>query len=155
MNETRTASKADHATRQKAFALGDILSITTHKLVSDRHMDGVYDILNFMTGESLFTHQLPRASEICGPELLKQHPALAEIDAEGVYDKATAESFVTEQIKRYGETLPVVPLSQGIYEPRHPIQEAIDMGAKHIITTDGSPESVDALITEITKSNET
>lgn len=29
------------------FHLGDILSITTGRLVSRRHMEGVYDLLNF------------------------------------------------------------------------------------------------------------
>jgi hypothetical protein len=31
-----------------------------------------------MTGDSLFTHQLPRASDECKPYLLKQFPELAE-----------------------------------------------------------------------------
>ena len=62
----------------KSFSLGDVLSITTGRLVSERHIDGVYDILNFMTGDNLFTHQLPRAMEECRPFLLKQFPELAE-----------------------------------------------------------------------------
>ena len=56
----------------REFHLGDILSITTGYLVSRRHMKGVYDILNFMTGDTLFTHQLPRAGDECKPYLLKQ-----------------------------------------------------------------------------------
>ena len=36
------------------FDLGDIPSITTGALVSPRHIDGVYDILDYMTGEQLF-----------------------------------------------------------------------------------------------------
>lgn len=46
----------------KRFHLGDVLSITTGHLLSPRHMEGVYEILNHMTGDQLFTHQLPRAS---------------------------------------------------------------------------------------------
>ncbi len=69
---------------EKSFHLGDILSITTGRLVSLRHIDGVYDILNFMTGDNLFTHQLPRASRECAPELKKQFPALAEITGDDV-----------------------------------------------------------------------
>src|SRR3989344_6645903 len=61
----------------KEFHLGDVLSITTGRLVSPRHIDGVYDILTFMTGDTLFTHQLPRASDECKPYLVKQFPQLA------------------------------------------------------------------------------
>ena len=61
----------------KTFHLGDILSVTTSRLVSPRHIDGVYDILNWMTGDNLFTHQLPRASRECEGPLLAQHPDLA------------------------------------------------------------------------------
>ena len=61
----------------KQFHLGDVLSITTGRLVSPRHIDGVYDILNFMTGDNLFTHQLPRAFDECKPYLVAQFPQLA------------------------------------------------------------------------------
>jgi hypothetical protein len=64
----------------KRYHLGDILSITTGRLVSPRHMDGVYDILNFMTGDDLYTHQLPRAADECRPYLAKQFPQLSKID---------------------------------------------------------------------------
>ena len=73
--------------KTKKFHLGDVLSITTGRLVSPRHMDGVYDILNFMTGDNLFTHQLPRASDECKPHLLAQFPQLAEVDTSGVNGK--------------------------------------------------------------------
>ena len=62
--------------KTKKFHLGDVLSTTTERLVSPRHISGVYDILNFMTGDDLFTHQLPRASEECKPYLLEQFPQL-------------------------------------------------------------------------------
>ena len=54
------------------FHIGDILSVTTGRLVSPRRMDGVYDILNFMTGDNLFTHQLPRAARECAGPLAAQ-----------------------------------------------------------------------------------
>jgi hypothetical protein len=60
----------------RLFHVGDILSITTGKLVSTRLMEGVHDILNFMTSETLSNHQLKRASQICKPELMKQLPVL-------------------------------------------------------------------------------
>lgn len=60
----------------RLFHISDVLSITTGRLVSRRHMDGLYDILNFLTGDSLFTHQLPRAMRECEPWLRVQFPKL-------------------------------------------------------------------------------
>jgi hypothetical protein len=52
------------------------MSVTTGLLVSSRHMEGVYEILNFLTGDKLFTHQLPRAMTECEPWLRSQYPQL-------------------------------------------------------------------------------
>lgn len=60
----------------KNFHISDILSVTTGRLVSSRHMDGIYEILNFLTGDNLFTHQLPRAMRECEPWLKTQFPYL-------------------------------------------------------------------------------
>lgn len=49
----------------KMIPLGDVLSVTQDALVSRSHIGGVYEILNFMTGDNLFTHQLPRAAAEC------------------------------------------------------------------------------------------
>lgn len=63
----------------KPFNLSDVLSITTGQLVSFRGMDGIYDILNHMTGDNLFASQLPRAIESCAPVLMSDHPWLQEM----------------------------------------------------------------------------
>ena len=66
-------------TGTRAFSLGDVLSVTTGYLVSLRHVDGLYDILNYMTGDDLYTPQLPRALDECAGPLLTQHPDLAAV----------------------------------------------------------------------------
>lgn len=60
----------------KSFHISDVLSVITGRLVSSRHMAGVYEILNFLTGDDLFTHQLPRAERECEPWLRSQFPSL-------------------------------------------------------------------------------
>lgn len=72
------------ATVTKQFHIGDVLSITSGKLVSPRGIEGVYDILGFMTNSQLWTHQLPTAAETCRPYLLRQYPWLADIDVSEV-----------------------------------------------------------------------
>jgi hypothetical protein len=119
---------------RRAFHLGDILSITTGKLVAPRGMDAVYDILNFMTGESLYTHQLPRAAEACKPALIGQHPQLADADASGVGDPTTAHDFLRVQIATFGEFLDVEPLLPNAYVAMDPLEELATMVPPHRIT---------------------
>ena len=114
----------ESATRN--FHIGDILSITTGRLVSPSHMQGVYAILNYMTDDDLFTHQLPRAGEECKPYLLAQHPQLATVNAEEV-TRDNWREWLKEQIARFGYHLPVAPLPAGIHKHRDPLMEAVDM----------------------------
>ena len=60
----------------KLFHISDVLTLTTTKLVSSRHMDGVYDILQFLTGRDVYTHQVPGAMKACEPYLRSQFPSL-------------------------------------------------------------------------------
>ena len=96
----------------KDFHIGDILSVTTGKLVSPRHIGGVYDILNWMTGENLMTHQLPRVSEECEPFLREQHPDLADVVVpDSVKSEETLLFWLAEIGAQYGERRPVAKLA--------------------------------------------
>jgi hypothetical protein len=66
----------------KKFHIGDVLTILTGRLVSTRHMEGVYDILNFLHQDNLFTHQLPRASNEAKPWLRSMVPQLCVPEVE-------------------------------------------------------------------------
>jgi hypothetical protein len=110
----------------KTFHLGDILSVTTGKLVSPRHIDGVYDILNWMTGDNLFTHQLPRAMDECQGPLLAQHPGLAAVvppEDFGPDPKAGVEAWLAGQVAIYGETREVAPLADDVHGHVDPLDE--------------------------------
>ena len=118
-------------TRQ--FHLSDILTITTGILVSTRHMKGVYDILNYMTRDNLFTHQLPRAGREAKPYLLRQHPWLADIDHSTVNEYHWRE-WLDEQIKAHGEYHTVMPIPPDDHEVIDPLKELEDMvGDKPIV----------------------
>lgn len=112
----------------REFHLGDILSITTGVLVSPRKMKGVYDILQFMTGRSLSTHQLPRSGDEMTPRLLAQHPQLAAVNADSVNVENHA-AWLAEQIALYGETMPVRAEHQ-FHEQRDSIEEAEEQFGK-------------------------
>jgi len=100
--------------------------------VSPRGLDGIYDILNHLTGQSLFTHQLVRAAKVAAPVLLERFPLLAQIekpvflfpdDMTPEARSAAVAAWVAEQVQFYGEQLEIESLSVGIYEPQHPLDE--------------------------------
>jgi len=139
----------------KTFDISDVLSITTERLVSSRHMDGVYDVLNFMTGENLFTHQLVRASKVCKPELLRQFPVLDSGEMQFAVgelilrlDSDVAKGYESELVVRWiskltdpngylsaggkqriivPRRLEVTPLQDGGYEAQDPMDELASM----------------------------
>lgn len=129
------------------FHLGDILSVTTEHLVSPRHMNGVYDVLGYMTGDSLFSHQLPRAAAACAPALLAQHPQLADVTVpEDFGGEQGVRTWLADQVDVYGERLDVTPLSA--WQHQNPMEELADrIGPDRVAVLDPSrPESLDEVI---------
>jgi hypothetical protein len=118
----------------REFPLGDILSITTGRLVAERRIEAVYDILNFMTRDNLFTHQLPRASRECTPELLHQHPELGDVDTSILDDLVRTDGpekgcaqWVALYANKYGEYLPVRQMPLDAHEKKNPLVELLEM----------------------------
>jgi len=111
---------------KKAFHIGDVLSAYSGYLVSNRHMAGVYETLNFLTGDNLFTHQLPRAMDECRGWLEKQHPLLKEIDCSGL-NPETLPAWLDQIVAQYGETLEIEPLPTDGHEFREPLEELTEM----------------------------
>lgn len=84
------------ATRE--FHLGDILSVTTGRLVSPRHLTGVFDLMEWMT-----LGGVPYAE--CGRELLRQHPDLGDVNVpEQFAGEADAKRWLAAQVGVYGTT---------------------------------------------------
>jgi hypothetical protein len=129
----------------KEFAIETVLSVTTGLLLTG--IDDVYKILNYMTGDELFTHQLPRAARQVKPELLKQHPALGNDDLKQKISKLEqliefnrerklSNDEMTLLIKgwlgthiypTYKETLHILPLHPDDYKSRNPVEEFASM----------------------------
>lgn len=118
-------------TDSRAFPLSDVLSVTTEKLLSRRHMDGIYDILSFMTGQSLFTHQLGDACDKAKAALLEQHPHLADVRPPDGLDQADLMAWLVEAERVHGETIEVTPLAD--WQHRDPIEDLCDkVGAEKV-----------------------
>jgi hypothetical protein len=108
----------------KEFHIGDILSVTSERLVSPRHVDGLYDLLGWMTGEKPMTHQLPRLAEECAPSLRKQFPDLAALEVpSGLNSEEAVLFWLGEQESVYGTRREVAPLPVGDHTVIDPIGE--------------------------------
>lgn len=130
--------------KTKKFHLGDILSVTTGRILPPRGLEGTADLLKFMTGESLVTHQLVRGIEECQPYLAKQFPkltktrmrnAIAKLDKmlEGARNKERKRigmNWLDEQVRKYGKTLAVKPLPKGARKVRDPVEEFTEIFGK-------------------------
>ena len=113
----------------KIFHLGDILSVTTGRLLSPTKMSGVYEILNYMTQDDLFTTQLPRAAVECRPSLVKRYPWLEEIDDSDDIDwQASWKEWLADKVAKHGEYHEVEPISPEDHEVIDVISELLRMG---------------------------
>lgn len=106
----------------KAFPAWQVLSITTGRLLGD--IGGVYEILNWMSGDELFTHQLPRVMKEAAPVIVALHPALSAATAEA--EQVTGENYkqwLATWVERYGETITVPKLTRDQHERIDPLSE--------------------------------
>jgi hypothetical protein len=106
----------------KNFPIDAVLSVVTGRLMGD--IGGVYEVLNWMTGESLFTHQLPRVSREAEPIILAMHPTLADTTAEA--EQVTTENWrdwLSTWTARYGETIAVPQMTIAEHERIDPLSE--------------------------------
>jgi hypothetical protein len=114
-------------TDPKPYALADILTMTTGRILSPRRIEAVYDLANWMTRDNLMTHQLPRAADICGPALIAQHPQLEGVEPPADIDVPDLMAWIANAEREHGEQLPVAPLPAGSWEHRDPVEELCDM----------------------------
>lgn len=61
------------------FHIGDVLSITTGRLLSPSGMEGIYKILDFMMVRELSTLKLPAAAKVMSSQLPKYDVEVPEL----------------------------------------------------------------------------
>ena len=116
---------------KREFCLSDVLTVFTGCLLSSRNLDGLYDILSFLIGKPVFTHQIPGTLNYCETFLFKQFLdkfgscAAAEFDdsiakieriakAERNHKKRQKilKDWLHERMAKYGKTFEVTQLSK-------------------------------------------
>ena len=115
----------------RAFALADILSVTTGLMLTRRTEkpgSALDEIFEFMTGENLAWWQAPRAADACTEAFIAQHPFLADLKppkvAETQIGKATLLLWLTTAELKHGTKLTVESLTGWVHQDKG--QELID-----------------------------
>ena len=106
----------------KEFPTRDVMSTVTGMLMGD--IGGVYEVLNWMTGEPVFTHQIPRISREAEPVILAMHPTLQQAVSEAA--QVTPENALQWRETwehRYGPTIAVPKFSADTHQHIDPMSE--------------------------------
>ena len=110
------------------FSTLTVATVISGKMLA--RIDEIYKILDYMTGDAIFTHQIPRAMKTCRPELQKQFPDLAAAIDPAAINEETAAAVSGEIVGKFGPELEVAPLPAGEWQPKDPIEELLDMQTK-------------------------
>jgi len=87
-------------------------------------MEGAYKILNHMTGDKLYTHQLNRAHEPAKEAIFSQYPELKQIEV-SVVDNNDWQTWLNEQAQKYGEYFDIEPMKT--WERKSPLLELAEI----------------------------
>lgn len=125
-------------TNTKQFHIGDIISVTSGRLVSPDHIGGVDNILGWMVDEDLMTHQLPRVSDECAPTLRALFPDLSSIEVpDSINSEETLQSWLASITPVYGLHRDVPKLARDDHARIDPVLELQHMvGADRVIAVE-------------------
>lgn len=105
----------------KSFDLSDILSVTTGRLVSTRHMDGIYDVVAWVAkDDGVTTLGLLYLTDKVKASILTEHPQLNEVTIpnwEGISREdiwPVINDWLQTQYAIYGENLELSQISDTI-----------------------------------------
>jgi hypothetical protein len=118
----------------KKFHITQLLSVYTGILFqtpgTEYPIEGVYEILDYMTGEELQTVALPRASKKAKPYLERQFPWLASLNYKSEYTNEELDiiikaqkTFTNNQINQHGEWFDVISMFEGDHEVLDPYED--------------------------------
>ena len=111
---------------ERTFDLGSVLTVTTGRLFTE--MDNVYDILNYLSNDNIFTHQIPRVMKTAQPYVLARYPQLEGVGQDVVINGwEDAKTFLDSQKAVLGDSFALSPMPKEMCEHIDPIEEAIEM----------------------------
>ena len=115
----------------KEFDLGVILTLTSERIFTD--ISNVYDVLRYLTGDDIYSHQLSRVLNIAQKYALSLYPELKGVGNDVIINNHEDYlSFMQEQKKIFGDKLSLSPMPESFgYKYVDPIEEAIGLSLKN------------------------
>ncbi len=111
---------------ERTFDLGSVLTVTTGRLFTE--MDNVYDILNYLSNDSILIHQIPRVMKTAQPYVLARYPQLEGVGRDVVINGwEDVKAFLDSQKAVLGDSFALSPMPREMCEHIDPIEEAIEM----------------------------
>lgn len=102
------ANSNPHPITPQDFPLAVVLTVTTGKLLCT--MGEVYEVCEFLAGEPVFTHQLPRVSREAEPVILARYPELRDVEVpEGLDSFEKVNAWLATIAPTYGTSRALEP----------------------------------------------
>lgn len=96
---------------EKVFDLGTVLTITSGRLFTD--MYNVYYILNHLSNDRIYTHQIPQVMEIARLYVLERYPQLDGVGNDIVISsEQDIKAFIDEQKGVYGDSFALSSMNE-------------------------------------------
>lgn len=109
----------------KEFPTADVMSSVTGRLMGD--IAGVYEVLGWMTDESLMTHQLPRVGREAKAAMLAFRPDVATAYEEAQHvNPDNWRDWLKVWTDRYGEKMAVPKMTAEQHERIDPVSELVE-----------------------------
>lgn len=124
---------------ERLFHIGDIISGYTGVLMTHNGIGAMYELYNFLTGESLMTHQLPRVGRELKPLIAHQLPFLRSVDVSEVNTENWQE-WLALYVNKFGEYHSLVPVAQSAITKKDALEEAQEMFGDNVIVVEGNDE---------------
>ena len=113
---------------EKAFHISDILSVTTGRLVSTRHMEGVYDVIGHLVGRDVLTHELVVFHDQSTEEIHNQLKWTREVPEATAEDMKDIPGWLANLEDKYGsEHTLTTPLDRFEDEDYNPLVSLAEM----------------------------
>lgn len=106
------------------FTTGEVISAGLGKLCCP--LERVYVIMDFLTGDKLFSHQLPRAFHACEGWVKQQCPWLSELDESSCSPETWREWLAAAELA-HGKEHELLPLPPGQWKSVDPVKEGVEL----------------------------
>lgn len=130
---------------RKKFSTEAVLAVYTGRLVCP--IQGVYDVVSHLTGNDVYTHQIPRLMAPCKTAIAEQIPQLHRKDVTRIIDslpirlQKSTQDQINAEIAAWcadvrnmlGNSLTLTPMEDAVFWQTDPVESARDVAGDKVI----------------------